>query len=66
MDTALSRHSRAGGNPAGQQEGLDPSLRQGDEMNKNILPLPMGEGRGEGHRKIKFIVDIHKFRRNIW
>jgi hypothetical protein len=35
-------------------------------MNKNILPLPMGEGRGEGHRKIKFIVDIHKFRRNIW
>jgi len=53
MDTALSRHSGAGQNSSQQSEGLDSGLRRGDEMNKDILPLPQGEGRGEGSSSIK-------------
>jgi hypothetical protein len=53
MDTALSRHSGAGRNSSQQSEGLDSGLRRGDEMNKDILPLPQGEGRGEGSSSIK-------------
>ncbi len=64
--TKLPRHSRENGNPARQSEGLCPRVRGDDGMNEDILPFPQGEGRGEGHRNIKFIVDIHKFRRNIW
>ena len=60
--TKLPRHFRENGNPARQSEGLGPRVRGDDGMNKDILPLRAGVR----VCNIKFIVDIHKFRRNIW